>query len=1400
MKRWMLVTLLGIVAVPAVILALLATEAGSSWLLGVASRAAGERFSYQSVEGDFLSELRITGLKVSAADQRAEIAELHFRWRPVALLTGRLHVARFAVSSVDYVAPEADAETAAEKSRPGAVSIPIAIQVDDVLIQDVLIRRGGGQNRIDRVVMRGLGIDGNIVALARLEVAADALTLTAHGNVDPSPPHAVTAGIAWSLRLPDGATAEGVGNVTGTLESMRVEHSVKHPFTVDVSGTVSPLSDPLLLDLSGEWASLRWPLEGAAQFLSDSGSFSVRGNLADMALTLDASLAGDSIPARSLRVDADLKRPGETLEAALRWSAVLVNGKEASGSGTVSGDSRLVRINHALEKPLKFSTRGEINLAAKAPELSVNGEWQELAWPLTGKPTIVSDSGRYQVSGVLDAIKFQLDADLRSEAAQIEQMDVSLEGTASGTAPYPFDANLSFSARLPEGVAGKGRAKIQGDAKNIQFESSLEQPLGLKAGGTIALKPGDPEMDISGIWQELRWPLTGEATFRSASGNFSVSGPLRQLALKVEAKSSGEKLPPADSRLEARVRPDGARIQALSIYTLGGAIRATGDVSWQPAPRWDLRLKASGLKPEEYLSEWPGVISIESGVRGRVEAGTPKIDIDALKLEGQLRGYAVKGAGAISIDGTTVSARNLRLSSGDNRIEVNGQAGERLDLSLLIDAPALKAVAPDLDGSLKGEGRLEGNRSQPRVMAKLSGRKLAWRSRSIDKLELEVDAGTRPGYRSRIVIDADDIRDNGTRIGRASISGDGTPEQHRLALDAMVLDDTVSAQLSGRYEAGEWSGNVESSIKTKRFGEWRTPKPAALSASRERARLETLCLVQAPGRVCAAGSWQAEGDAVQANGEIVSLPLALARPFMPEGSSIDGNLNGEFKAAGALNALQAEARVGAQTGAIVYDPGAGFESAQFVYRDARIEVSYAPSGARVQMGLELENAGSMRGSLETGALGTERPAPLNGRVEASFSDLGWLGVMIPQVVQVRGGLNAAVDIAGTTANPKVSGEIALKDGAANVPDLGLELQRINLAMRGDEAARIMVEGGVQSGGGLLEVSGRSTLSKEGERRVDVQLKGTEFEVAKLPTVHAYVSPDLRLSADASLAELTGSVHIPRAKVKLKELPVTAVKVSEDEVIVNAEQKTQSQKERLGPLVRMKVDVSLGEEVSFDGFGLTTRIDGNLAVSGETGKPPKAQGTLSLQEGRYQAYGQDLKIRTGRLLFAGPVDNPGIDLTAVRELKDVTAGIVVGGTVKSLDSRVFSEPSLPEAEAFSYLLTGRPLSGGSQTDAAQLQQAAAALGLKRANVITQQIQNMVGLDELTVGGDGVDQTSLLLGKQIAPDIFVRYALGLFEQSGKLILDYRLTDSVSVQAESGEQQGMDIIYKIEREKLF
>ncbi|QJX03279.1 hypothetical protein HML84_07145 [Alcanivorax sp. IO_7] len=67
---------------------------------------------------------------------------------------------------------------------------------------------------------------------------------------------------------------------------------------------------------------------------------------------------------------------------------------------------------------------------------------------------------------------------------------------------------------------------------------------------------------------------------------------------------------------------------------------------------------------------------------------------------------------------------------------------------------------------------------------------------------------------------------------------------------------------------------------------------------------------------------------------------------------------------------------------------------------------------------------------------------------------------------------------------------------------------------------------------------------------------------------------------------------------------------------------------------MAVGVSLGDKVHFEGFGLTATLDGDLRVTQQPGQPAQLNGELVIVEGRYRAYGQNLAIENGRLLFQG----------------------------------------------------------------------------------------------------------------------------------------------------------------------
>src|SRR5437762_9893060 len=79
-----------------------------------------------------------------------------------------------------------------------------------------------------------------------------------------------------------------------------------------------------------------------------------------------------------------------------------------------------------------------------------------------------------------------------------------------------------------------------------------------------------------------------------------------------------------------------------------------------------------------------------------------------------------------------------------------------------------------------------------------------------------------------------------------------------------------------------------------------------------------------------------------------------------------------------------------------------------------------------------------------------------------------------------------------------------------------------------------------------------------------------------------------------------------------------------------------------------VTLVLGDKVNIDTSGLTGRLTGSLTI--KSGYDPITRGTgeLSVTEGKYTAYGRKLDIQLGRLIFTGgPIDDPGIDVRAVR---------------------------------------------------------------------------------------------------------------------------------------------------------
>src|SRR5690606_33639923 len=128
----------------------------------------------------------------------------------------------------------------------------------------------------------------------------------------------------------------------------------------------------------------------------------------------------------------------------------------------------------------------------------------------------------------------------------------------------------------------------------------------------------------------------------------------------------------------------------------------------------------------------------------------------------------------------------------------------------------------------------------------------------------------------------------------------------------------------------------------------------------------------------------------------------------------------------------------------------------------------------------------------------------------------------------------------------------------------------------------------------------------------------------------------------------GQVTVPEALLKAKDLEGT-VRPSGDEASVGAAAEAD---EAAWPWA-LELRVLLGEKGRFEGFGLKAEITGQLSLREGPGTLPVASGELLLH-GRYRAYGQDLTLERGRILYTGvPLDSPGLDLRASRRFQEQT---------------------------------------------------------------------------------------------------------------------------------------------------
>ncbi|MDX5327471.1 MAG: translocation/assembly module TamB domain-containing protein, partial [Marinobacter sp.] len=442
--------------------------------------------------------------------------------------------------------------------------------------------------------------------------------------------------------------------------------------------------------------------------------------------------------------------------------------------------------------------------------------------------------------------------------------------------------------------------------------------------------------------------------------------------------------------------------------------------------------------------------------------------------------------------------------------------------------------------------------------------------------------------------------------------------------------------------------------------------------------------------------------------------------------------------------------------------------------DARLQ----PSIAELSVALRGPELGDFNAELAVDPMAEERP--VQGRFSLNSLDLAFASAFAG-VEEIGGQVNGQGEITGPLLRPMIHGELALTNGRFYDPGLPLPLNDVVLVLEflGDSAD---ISGRWNSNDRSSgQLSGMINWQQEPE--IELSIVGDRLPVNVEPYARVEVGPDLTIAFRSGELSVSGRVEVPRGEIEVTGLPESAVSVSEDEVIVGVETEE--------PTIRrmvMDVTVVVGEDrVAFDAFGVTGNLEGTLRI----GNDMDTRGALQLVNGQYQAFGQNLELRRARILFVGALTEPYLDIEAVRRVDTVVAGIRLSGPVNAPETEVFSEPSMPQSDALSYIILGRPPQG--RGDDGQMAQAALSLGLTQASRLTQGIGDELGIRNLTLETEGSgDEAAVVASGYITDELSLRYGVGIFEPITTVALRYDLGRYFYLEAASGLAASLDIFY--------
>ncbi len=1406
--RWLLWLLLGLVLLLVLALGGLWIWAGSDGSLATALRWAGAQqpLVTDEVTGTVRGGGKVRRLVWDKDGLRVEVHNAELLWTPAALLRRTLQIDQLSASRivVDDQRPKAEASA----GPPTSLALPLNIEVK-ALRADELLWAGPPPYSLSDVAGH-FNYDGQQHALVLDSAQIEGGRYQARAHITAHAPISLDVALAGALTAPvPGAEAPIPltlqAAISGPLTDMRAQADLQA--APAAPGASAPAIPPLPGSPSASGSPAAPGLPGSAPSSASPASAAASAGAASApAVASSAPAAMASAPSSAASGATAAAPAGEVPEAHATaritpWEAQPLPEAHARvralDVGAIWAQAPQTHLTGELDvRPIPGAASGATGWAINADLINRGaGPWDQRRLPVE---RLLADASWQDGVATVRSLKADVAGGTLESTGRWAQpsADAASAPAAPASAPAASPSAPTSIPTAPEPTAGASSA---GWALDTRIQGINPAALHTQ----LAAFPVDGTAKVQGVGEAIDFDVQLQARAtrgavparKGESASQALARDLRAVRLR-DALATGRWADGELSLQTLRVRTDDAELAGSGRFHPGGD-QGPGGVA-------DLRLTAPGATAQ-----------VKGELRPASGAGNLQLQLqDAARA----LGWAQKLPGAAD---ALAGAR----ARGTARLDGNWRGGWRdPTIQAQLAAPSLDWIAPTAAGAPEAPIQIraldvtaKGRLAQADV--NVQGQ-VTQGERHLD-LRLAASGGrTTP----QATLAASSWRAQLTRL-QASLRDPALGEGNWQLASAAPVPLSWSPAQGGQFEAGA--------------GELTVTSPAPTSQAR---------IAWGPAR------WH--GGELTTTGRITGLPLQWVERVAGaemQSAGITGSVifNGDWDATlGPTLRVNANlARASGDISILTTDASTGVQSRVAAgLRDARLTLTSQGQALQLRLLWDSERAGTINGQMRTELSATRSAesktqwawpegAPLQGELQARLPQISAWSVLAPPGWRLRGSLAADARISGTRSAPLVNGTLNADDVAMRSVVDGLQFEGGRLRARLDGTRLVIDEfllrgAGDQDAGGLLRATGQAGLV-DGRAQANLRATLERLRASIRPDRQVTVSGNVEAALNGRAITADGKLRVDRARIVLPD--ESRPKLGDDVIVRGADGKVMYGKDAPGavaqptsaagqqaaktearneqarqrseaaaaqpsaePLTaKANVQIDLGEDFRLSGMGIDTRLAGQLtlAANGPLTQMPTLTGRVRTEGGTFRAYGQFLTIQRGFVVFSGQIDNPTLDIIALRPnyVSDQRAGVQIMGTALLPRVRLYSEPALPDSQTLAWLLLGRaaPESGA---EAAMLQTAALALlGGREGRGLAANF----GLDELSFsgGGDGdIQNASVTLGKRLSDKLYAAYEHSLAGASGTLLIFYELSRRWTLRGQAGQDSAVDLIYRL------